>query len=764
MSSDWTVRQGGAEQLRSQEMSLRRGYPPAAVPGYELDRLLGVGAYGEVWVAVERNTGRRVAIKYYAHRGGLDWTLLSREVEKLAFLFADRYVVQLIGVGWEAEPPYYIMEYLEQGSLAERLQRGPLSVHEAVEMFREVAVGLVHAHGKGVLHCDLKPANVLLDQDQKPRLADFGQSRLSHEQLPALGTLYYMAPEQADLDAVPHVQWDVYALGALLYCMLCGHPPYRGMHALEPIDPNSRLQDRLSQYRRLLRKSPRPSEHRQVRGVDRALAEILDGCLATNPQKRYPNVEAVLEALRVRASRRARRPLMVLGAVGPMLLLAAVSMFAWWGFGEAIRQSTAALTQQALESDRFAAQFVARSAANQLEVRWRMVEQIAANPRLRQLVAELTADSEIRKQLTQLSNPEATTIELEQWQYRFRENAQRQKLQDELQALLKAHPQPEVYSWFLTDARGVQMANLPADAEIPTIGKNFSWRSYFNGQGKDLSDTWRPGPTEHITDTTLSVVYRSRSNHRWMVAISTPVFDRPSHDEFLGVIGMSLELGRFLELRGKDQVADGDHQFPVLVDWRDGENKGVILQHPLFDRLIAQQGAIPDHCKDLRLMSRDLPRGGSRMENYHDPISDDPEGTDYQRQWLAQMEPVVMHGQDTGWIVIVQEAYDRAIGAPLAGLKSELLRWGVATAVMMGLLLAGLWTLAFRMLQQATPQRALALANLSEHATPGPVGRGGDDSSGASAFAGAGSTSAPKEADALPADNPTEAFPQAGDS
>ena len=120
-----------------------------------------------------------MAIKFYAHRGGLDWSLLAREVEKLAFLFADRYVVQLLGVGWDADPPYYIMEYLERGSLADRIAAGPLPVDEAVALFREVATGLVHAHGKGVLHCDLKPANVLLDQDGRPRLADFGQSRLS---------------------------------------------------------------------------------------------------------------------------------------------------------------------------------------------------------------------------------------------------------------------------------------------------------------------------------------------------------------------------------------------------------------------------------------------------------------------------------------------------------------------------------------------------------------------------------------------------------
>ncbi len=121
MSTDATEIQGDLERRRAAEMSLKRGYPPTAVPGYEPERFLGVGAYGEVWVAREQNTGRRVAIKFYAHRGGLDWSLLSREVEKLAFLFADRYVVQLVGVGWEANPPYYIMEYLEKGSLADRI-------------------------------------------------------------------------------------------------------------------------------------------------------------------------------------------------------------------------------------------------------------------------------------------------------------------------------------------------------------------------------------------------------------------------------------------------------------------------------------------------------------------------------------------------------------------------------------------------------------------------------------------------------------------
>ena len=129
--------------------------------------------------------------------------MLSAKVEKLAFLSADRYVVQLLDVGWDAEPPYYVMEYVEQGSLEDLLKREGSSVWRGRRLFREVAVGLLHAHGKGVLHCDLKPANVLLDQDSQPRLADFGQSRFSNEQTPALGTLFYMAPEQADCRRCP---------------------------------------------------------------------------------------------------------------------------------------------------------------------------------------------------------------------------------------------------------------------------------------------------------------------------------------------------------------------------------------------------------------------------------------------------------------------------------------------------------------------------------------------------------------------------------
>src|SRR5262245_60816419 len=333
MSTAYTQIQGGDERERSLKLSQQRGFPPCEVPGYEPRRFLGAGAYGEVWVAIDRTTGRQVAIKFYLHRGGLDWSLLSHEVEKLVFLSADRYVVQLLDVGWDAEPPYYVMEYVENGSLEERLQeQGRLPAGEATALFREMAVGLMHSHGKGVLHCDLKPANILLDQDGKPRLADFGQSRLSHEQTPALGTLFYMAPEQAHAQAVPDARWDVYALGAIFYAMLTGSPPHRHEKSVTEIESAPHLEGRLEKYRRLIEQAPPPAEHRKVRGVDKRLAAIIDRCLAADPRERFPTVQAVLGALDARDRYRSRRPLMVLGALGPMLLLGVMSVAAWLWF------------------------------------------------------------------------------------------------------------------------------------------------------------------------------------------------------------------------------------------------------------------------------------------------------------------------------------------------------------------------------------------------------------------------------------------------
>lgn len=729
MSSDPTLAQGGAERQRSQEMSLLRSQPPTVVPGYEPERLLGVGAYGEVWVAVEQNTGRRVAIKFYSHRGGLDWSLLSREVEKLAFLFADRYVVQLLSVGWNAEPPYYIMEYLDQGSLAERLAAGPLPVSQAVELFRDVAVGLLHAHGKGVLHCDLKPANILLDQDGKPRLADFGQSRLSHEQLPALGTVFYMAPEQADLNAVPDARWDVYALGALLYSMLTGSPPHRTASLSEELEQTTDLARRLAHYRRQIRKAPVPTAHRQVPGVDRALAEIVERCLAPQPERRFPNVQAVLAALDARRLQRARRPMMVLGAVLPALLLAVVTLFAFWGARATLKTSEEALIQRALESNRFAAGFVARTAANELERRYEAVEQVANSDDFREAILRAVNDPELQQMVVTLSNPQASDAELEPLREKFRQHPARKALQEKFRAEIPADiggPQDgspqEVASWFFVDAHGISAARVP---ESLTLGKNYAWRSFFSGENADRPRDWRPPEGVHVAETKPSAVFPSQATARWTVAISTPVFDPENKDRFLGVVAMTVQVGHLVQLES------GSEQYAVLVDWRDGPNKGVLLQHPLFNQLQSVSGSGPDQFKDFRLSADGLPDTPERQQDYHDPLAANPLGQQYQTRWLAEMQPVEARRQDTGWRVIVQQAYAGApntIGWTMDRLRSDLIHRGLISLAMVVAIILGLWAfVVLRLLREPGRARAIpAVAGGTERPssslTPGGSG------------------------------------------
>ena len=701
MSSDLTEAQDQPQRRRSRDLSLKRGQPPTSVPGYDVEHFLGGGAYGEVWVAVERNTGRRVAIKFYAHRGGLDWSLLSREVEKLAFLYADRYVVQLVGVGWDAEPPYYIMEYVERGSLAQRLADGPLPVDQAVRLFEETAIGLAHAHNKGVLHCDLKPANILLDQDDKPRLADFGQSRLSHEQAPALGTMFYMAPEQADLDAIPDARWDVYALGALLYSMLTGRPPYCSPEREEQFSDTGDLCERLAAYRKMIAEAPPPSEHRHVAGVDRLLAEIIDRCLAKSPERRFPNVQAVLEALRARAARRALRPLIVLGAIGPALLLAVVLWFAWLGFRTTLKQSDTALTARAVQSNAFAAQYVARTAANELERRFEAVERVSRSRSLRRLLAAARAKESFESLAQRLSVPGLAAVEAEQLAEEFRNHPDRKAIQELFDELIPDAMRPdgeEASSWFVCDARGISTVRVP---EGSTIGRAFSWRSYFHGGLRDESPSWRPPPGHQLSKPHLSAVFRSQATGRWIVAISAPIYEDYEEDKgtnFLGVVAMTVEVGRLLALR------QGERQFAALIDGRPGDHQGLVLQHPLYDRLLAEEGRVPDRFRGRCVEMDQLPLDPSAPSaaHYRDPLADDPDGEGFDRHWIAQAAPIVVRGEPSGWMVVVQEDHQAAIGETISRLRQQLIIHGIAAFALVITLLWGLWALAVRLTKPAS--------------------------------------------------------------
>jgi hypothetical protein len=117
----------------------------------------------------------------------------------------------------------------------------------------------------------------------------------------------------------------------------------------------------------------------------------------------------------------------------------------------------------------------------------------------------------------------------------------------------------------------------------------------------------------------------------------------------------------------------------------------------LFDRLLKERGTLDGRFQDYRLTAAGLPDTGYRMDHYRDPLAADPDGGEYDRHWLAQMEPIRVRGQQTGLVVIVQEAYDAAIGATLDGLKEGLVRRGLTALLLIVLVMISLWWFATRL-------------------------------------------------------------------
>ena len=212
------------------------------IAGYQIEAVLGRGGMGVVYKAKHLKLNRPVAIKMllsgaYAARGEL--TSLMREAEAVAGL-RHEHIVQVHDVGDLDGLPYYTMEFVEGGSLAQKLCGIPQPASEAAAMLWKLAGAVQAAHQGGIVHRDLKPSNILLTADGMPKITDFGMARhLGEDRGLTLGgglggTPSYMAPEQALGNSTAlSLPVDVYALGAILYEMLTGRPPFQAESASE---------------------------------------------------------------------------------------------------------------------------------------------------------------------------------------------------------------------------------------------------------------------------------------------------------------------------------------------------------------------------------------------------------------------------------------------------------------------------------------------------------------------------------------------------
>ncbi|MBC7966073.1 MAG: protein kinase [Fuerstia sp.] len=664
--SNDTEIQSDDDRERSRRLSLQGNTPPAEIEGYSIVRRLGTGAYGTVWLAREDRTGRMVAVKFYPHQRGLNWSMLSREVEKLAAVYTSHNIVRLLDVGWNAEPPYFVMEYVENGSLGNFLTRGHLSVDDSVRIVREICNALIDAHGAGVLHCDLKPDNVLLDGQMHARLCDFGQARMSHEQSPALGTLYYMAPEQADLDALPDAKWDVYAVGALFYHLLTGSPPHRTEATQRQLESADTLDERLKIYQKIIISSGVPTGHRKLKGVDGRLADIIDRCLNAVPSKRFPNAQGIRDALDRRDRIKSLRPLLILGVLAPILLMGAMIPIFTKAMNDNLQSALDQITDRALESDALSARLQAAALNHELHDRLEELETILTDRELAEtLEAALARNSdELVHEVTQYANDEKSIPP--RWLQLLDAAWERSRTSSE------AHDRKLDTSWFLNDRFGTQIWRREFSS---SVGQNFSYRDYFHGRGEDYPPDRIPEDIAPLDKPSVCNAYKSTTTGRQTVALSVPV--RNKKGEVIAVLARSVNLGDLQERMGRlirEPDADSVQRVIALVEARDATHYR-LLDHPYLTEVVVH--AAEESNKDAKLFEtlfldestvREIqaaqvrdPAAEVRLKIYSDPIGrlPDPGAAVYRGEWLAAMAPV--SDKDIGWMVIVQERRQAAL-------------------------------------------------------------------------------------------------------
>jgi serine/threonine-protein kinase len=286
------------------------GRPAQQIPGYQLHRKIGAGAMAVVYRAKQISLDRIVAIKILPKRLSQNREFVDRFYKegKAAAALNHNNIVQAIDVGEAGGFHYFVMEYVEGCTVYEELADAKVYEEtEAINIIRQVAHALLHAHDRGIIHRDVKPKNIMLTKERVAKLADMGLARAATDVEAAMaeagrayGTPYYISPEQIRGEVNIDHRADIYSLGATFYHMVTGRVPFEGptpsavmhKHLREPLTPPDHVNTRLTA----------------------GCAAMIEMMMAKKRDQRYPSCKEILSDLDLLA--RGQQPHYAKPAVG----------------------------------------------------------------------------------------------------------------------------------------------------------------------------------------------------------------------------------------------------------------------------------------------------------------------------------------------------------------------------------------------------------------------------------------------------------------